>query len=96
MVTQYQTRIPWQEDDMSLLSHQFQHIQQKTIALQGTAKPTGLATDVSKKKLLGLNLPINLPIILDNHSVEDPSNFTYLGSMVKKGDVDKDTKTIIW
>ena len=83
-------------DDIALLSHSFQHIQQKTDILRNTAKSTGLDINVQKTKCLRVNAAQNSPIMLDGEPVENVSKFTYLGSILSEtGGSDEDIRARI-
>ena len=84
-------------DNVSLLSHQFHHIQLKTLALYETAKSTGLEinTKIPKKntKSLRISTQNTAAYMHKGNSIEDISNSTYVGSVVSKnGGADEDMK----
>jgi hypothetical protein len=68
-------------DDISLLSHQLQQVQQKTDSFNQTANSSGLKINIDKTKNLRINAQQNDPIILNGNDIEDVSHFTYLGSI---------------
>ena len=70
-------------DDASLLPNQF-NIQLWTSALCETAKPTGLEINPNKTKSLRENTQNTVAIMLKGNSIEDVSNFTYVGNVVSK------------
>lgn len=77
-------------DDVSLLLHLFQHMQQKTESLQTVARSTGLEINTTKTKCLRINAQNDSPLI------QDVDSFTYLGSIViKTGGADQDIKSRI-
>ena len=69
-------------DDIALLSHSFQHTQQKTQDLCSTAKQTGLDINIQKTKCPRTNATQNAPIMLEGEQIENVAKFTYLGSVV--------------
>jgi hypothetical protein len=69
-------------DDVSLLSHQLQQMQQKTESPYQTAKSTGLDINIDKTKNLRINAQQNDPINLNGDDIQDVSQFTYLGSII--------------
>ncbi|VDO80983.1 unnamed protein product [Schistosoma margrebowiei] len=71
-------------DDMPLLSHTQQQIQEKTtsVAAASAAATVGLNINKGKSKILRYNTACNNPIILDGEDLEDVETFTYLSSMI--------------
>lgn len=83
-------------DDVSLLSHLFQHIQLKTESLQTVARSTGLELNIKKTKCLRINAQHDSPVMLEGNSIQDVDSFTYLGSIVSKtGGADEDIRSRI-
>ena len=81
-------------DDVSLLSHQLQQMQQKTESLYQTARQsTGLEINTDKSKSLRINTQQDGPITLNDKNIEDVDHFTYLGSIVTtSGGADEDIR----
>ena len=80
-------------DDLALLSHQQQQMQDKTNRLASEAKKLGLKINKDKTKVLRANTPNEDPIQLEQERLEDVDSFTYLGSVVdQQGGSDADIK----
>ena len=83
-------------DDICLMSHTLQHIQEKTDRLQQTAESTGLAINTCKTKSMRINAAQNRPVTIQNSQVEEVTNFTYLGSVVStSGGTEEDIRSRI-
>ena len=83
-------------DDLPLLSHNQQQMQQKTEELFIESKTVGLSIHKGKTKVLKVNDKSNNPVKLENEAIEEVEAFTYLGSVVDKlGGTDADIKTRI-
>ena len=83
-------------DDIGLLAHRHQHMQEKTDRLSVIAKSTGLEINVNKTKNMRLQTRTETPITLNGRDIEEVDHFTYLGSVVnKKGGTDEDVKARI-
>lgn len=67
-------------DDVSVLSYQFIHVQQKTESLQ----KIGLEINIDKTKSLHLYSQQHTLFSLDGKNIEDINSFTDLGSIVNK------------
>ena len=82
-------------DDLALLAHRLQHIQEKMDSLKATAECVGLKISREKTKLLRLNTNQGA-VTIGGESVEEVEEFTYLGSVVSKtGGTDEDIKARI-
>ncbi len=80
-------------DDLALLSHQHQQMQDKTSELEISSAQVGLKIHPGKTKLLKINTANNSPITLGGKELEEVEVFTYLGSIVNKhGGTDADVK----
>nr|KAG5690317.1 hypothetical protein BaRGS_022544 [Batillaria attramentaria] len=80
-------------DDLALLSHRLQDMQDKVTALETTAQRVGLKISQEKTKLLRTNNQQEAPVTISGKAVEDVSQFVYLGSkMSQTGGTDKDIK----
>ena len=84
-------------DDLALLSHQQQQMQDKVNMLQETSQKTGLNIHKGKTKLLKVNYNSNEPVKLINEDpLEEVDTFTYLGSIVdKEGGTEADVRARI-
>jgi hypothetical protein len=80
-------------DNVRLLSHQLQQMQQKTEYLYQTANSTGLEINIDKTKNLRINAQQNDPVILNSDDIEDVSHFSYLESIINAtGRADEDIR----
>ena len=78
-------------DDLALLSHCLQDIQDKVNALKETAQRVGLTISQEKTKLLRTNNMQEAPVTIEGSVVEDVDEFVYLGSKISKtGGTDED------
>jgi len=68
-------------DDLGLLSHRHQDIQQKTDLLNTTASTVGLRVNAKKTKVLRLNSNNTEPISIVGRPLENVEEFAYLGSI---------------
>ncbi|XP_052281618.1 uncharacterized protein LOC127879067 [Dreissena polymorpha] len=83
-------------DDISLLSHTHQHMQEKIKNLVDTARSTGLSINPSKTKTMRINATRKAPILLEDRSLEEVDSFVYLGSVVSETrGADEDVKVRI-
>ncbi|KAK3549305.1 hypothetical protein QTP70_034532 [Hemibagrus guttatus] len=81
-------------DDLGLLAHRHQDIQQKTEKLSEIASTIGLKVNNKKTQVLRKNVTSNTPIAIDGTPLEDVQEFVYLGSKVTTdGDCNKDINT---
>lgn len=81
-------------DDLALLSHMQQQMQEKTSA----ANSTRLSLNIHrwKSKVLRVNSASTAPIMLEGEALEEVDEFTYLGSIVnKQGGTDADVRVRI-
>ena len=78
-------------DDLCLLAHRLQDIQDKTEALQTTAKQVGLKINADKTKLMKVNTKQAGNVSIEGKNIEEVENFTYLGSVTSPtGGTEKD------
>ncbi|CAG2252109.1 unnamed protein product [Mytilus edulis] len=78
-------------DDICALSHRFQDAQHQTKSLETVAKQTGLYINAQKTKSMRLNTNQQDCLKIDDSTVEDVQQFTYLGSIVStSGGTDED------
>ena len=83
-------------DDLALLLHRLQDMQDKVNVLSKTEQRFGLGISQDKAKLLRTNNQQEAPVTIEGAAVEDVSEFVYRGSKMKKaGGTDEDIKTRI-
>ncbi|KAK7103731.1 hypothetical protein V1264_018575 [Littorina saxatilis] len=83
-------------DDLALLSHNQQQMQEKTDILTATSSQVGLNIHKDKTKILKINTTSKEPITLSGSPLEEVQSFTYLGSIVdQQGGTDADVKARI-
>ena len=94
---------PWSQledldfsDDLALLSHSHQHMQEKTELLNTMSTQLGLNINRSKTKIMKASTKNNNPITLKGELLEETDSFTYMGSTINKdGGTEKDVKARI-
>ncbi|VDO76002.1 unnamed protein product [Schistosoma margrebowiei] len=69
-------------DDLDLLSHTQQQMQEKTTSVAAASITVGLDIHIWKSKILPYNTPCNNRITLDGEAFEDVNSFTYLGNII--------------
>ena len=80
-------------DDLALLSHTHQHMQEKTSRLSDFAQQIGLKISQKKTEVMTLNISDPLPIQANGEDLPITEEFTYLGSTVRHdGGAGKDIK----
>ncbi len=83
-------------DDLALLSHNHQQMQDKTNMLAAKSTQLGLSIHKDKTKILRINSTSIEQITLNGSSLEECQSFTYLGSILDKyGGTDADVKSRI-
>jgi hypothetical protein len=81
-------------DDLALLSHTQQQMQEKTSDVATTSACIGLSIHKGKSKVLKVNATSTTPIMLDEEALEEVESFVYLGSTVDiQGGTDADVRT---
>ena len=70
-------------DDLALLSHTHQHIQEKTNRLRSFASQIGLRINIKKSEVMILNNDHSPSVQLDGQDLPYTDQFTYLGSTVR-------------
>ena len=81
-------------DDLALLSHTYDQMQEKTSILVNNASKTGLRINKEKTKLMRINTNNINSIEIDNTQLENVTSFTYLGSVVNhSGGTEEDVKS---
>ena len=80
-------------DDLALLSHTQQQMQDKTNTIATNSARLGLSIHRGKSKILRVNAADTSPINLEGEALEEVEEFTYLGSIVdKQGGTDADVR----
>ncbi|VDP61655.1 unnamed protein product [Schistosoma curassoni] len=69
-------------DDLALLSHTQQQIQEKTTGVAAASAAVGLNIHKGKSEILRYNTTYTNRITLDDEALEDVKTFTYLGSII--------------
>ncbi|KAK7090431.1 hypothetical protein V1264_010229 [Littorina saxatilis] len=83
-------------DDLALLSHNQQQMQEKTDILTATSSQVGLNIHKDKTKILKINTTSKEPTTLSGSPLEEVQSFTYLGSIIdQQGGTDADVKARI-
>ena len=83
-------------EDLALLSHSRQQMQEKTSSLAAYASQVGLQIHPHKTKILKTNSTSTEPVNLGDNNLEEVETFTYLGSVVnEQGGTDADVETRI-
>ena len=83
-------------DELALLSHNHQQMQEKTLDLHHTSMQGGLTLNKQKTKILRINAGTDEPVKIEGEELEEVESFTYLGSVMdKSGGTDADVKTRI-
>ncbi|RXN04778.1 endonuclease-reverse transcriptase [Labeo rohita] len=71
-------------DDLALLSHTHQHMQEKTNRLNTFARQVGLKISQRKTEVMTLNIDSPAPVKVDGKELPTTKSFTYLGSIVRQ------------
>ncbi|KAF0023158.1 hypothetical protein F2P81_023788 [Scophthalmus maximus] len=80
-------------DDIALLSHTHQQMQDKTTRLETTAAELGLKVNGPKTKTTRINNKSMNSITLEGHALEEVNKLTYLGSVIAvNGGSEEDVK----
>ena len=83
-------------DDLALLSHNHQQMQEETSDLHHTSVQVGLTLNKQRTKILRINAGTDEPVTIEGEELEEVAFFNYLGSViVKSGGTDADVKTRI-
>ncbi|KAK7112952.1 hypothetical protein V1264_012324 [Littorina saxatilis] len=78
-------------DDLALLSHNFNQMQDKTTRLAATSAKTGLRINKRKTELLKINTTANTPVTVGGEPIREVESFVYLGSVINRhGGTDRD------
>ena len=70
-------------DDLALISHTHQHMQEKTSRLNTYAQQVGLRISQKKTEVMPLNVNNPSPIQVNGRNLRTTEQFTYLGSIVR-------------
>ncbi|XP_076442804.1 uncharacterized protein LOC143281480 [Babylonia areolata] len=83
-------------DDLALLSHNHQKMQDKTTELAATSSQVGPNIHKGKTKILKINTAREDPVTVHGSKLEEVEAFTYLGSIIdKQGGTDADVRARI-
>jgi hypothetical protein len=83
-------------DDLALLSHTQQQMQEKTNIVADNSARLGLNINRGKSKVFKTNASNETPITVQGEALEEVDSFTYLGSILdKQGGTDADVRTRI-
>ena len=78
-------------DDLALLSHRLQDMQEKVNSLREASQRVGLRISQEKTKVMRINSGQEAPIIIEGMPAEDVKEFVYLGSKISQtGGTDED------
>ena len=80
-------------DDLALLSHTEDHMQEKTRKLEENARMIGLMINAKKTKLMYLNTERLLVIFVEGKQLDTLDSFNYIGSCITtEGGAERDIK----
>ena len=71
-------------DDLALLAHNQNQMQDKTCSLETFSAKTGLRTSLRKTELIKINTTANTPITVGGKPIKEVESFVYLGSTITK------------
>ena len=71
-------------DDLALLSHTHQHMQEKTCRLSKFGQQVGLQISKRKTEVMTLNVNAQAPVSFDYQALPNTITFTSLGSIVRQ------------
>ena len=71
-------------DDLALLSHNYNQMQDKTTRLATTSTGTGLKINKKKTELVKINTTAITPVTVGGEPIHEVESFVYLGSVVDK------------
>ena len=78
-------------DDLALLSHNHEQMQDKTTRLETTSGGIGLKVNKKKTELMKINTAVNTPVTVDGKPLREVDSFVYLGSVIdSQGGTDRD------
>ena len=83
-------------DDIALLSHTHQDIQEKTDRVAQTARKVGLKIHTSKTKIMKVKTKSSLPVTVEGQLLDEVQDFKYLGSIISAdSNIEKEISTRI-
>ncbi|VDO60592.1 unnamed protein product [Schistosoma curassoni] len=83
-------------DDLALLLHMRQQMEEKTTSVAAAPAAVGLNIHKGKSKILRYNTACTNPVTIGGEDLEDVKTFTYLGSIIDEhGRSDADVKARI-
>jgi hypothetical protein len=83
-------------DDLALLSHRLQDMQEKVDALGAISQRVGLKINKEKTEVMRINNNQEAPVTIDGRNVNDVEEFVYLGSKISKsGGTEEDIRARI-
>ena len=83
-------------DDLALLAHNQNQMQDKTRRLETFSAKTGLKINLRKTELIKINTTANTPITVGGKPIKEVESFVYLGSTItKQGGTDVDVTSRI-
>ena len=78
-------------DDLALLSHNHNQMQNKTTLLETTSAGTGLKINRKKTELMKMNTAANAPVTVGGELITEVESYVFLGSVVDQpGGTDRD------
>ena len=78
-------------DDLALLSHNHNQMQDKTTRLETMSARTELKINTKETELMKINTTANTPVTVGGKPIKEVESFVYLGSVVdKQGGTDRD------
>ena len=83
-------------DDLALLSHNHQQMQDKTTRLMDISAKVGLSINKQKTEIMKVNTASTEPVLLEGSPLYEVESFAYLGSIINvQGGTDEVVKTRI-
>ena len=82
-------------DDLAILSHTEEHMQEKTRKLEENARMIGLKINAKKTKLMYLNTERLLVIFVEGKQLDTLDSFNYIGNCITEGGAERDIKVRI-
>ena len=83
-------------EDLALLAHNQNQIQDKTCRLETFSAKTGLRINLRKTELIKINTTATTPITVGGEPIKVVESFVYLGSTItKQGGTDEDVTSRI-
>ena len=83
-------------DDLALLSHSRNQMQDKRTRLESTTAQTGLKINKRKTELMRFNTTNNAAVTVGGEPIKEVESFVYLGSVIdQQGGTDRDVTAIV-